>query len=421
MTITELDNLFMNDLRKSQAYQMTMAQAVIEAEERYNKEMAEIEELFPEDFTVEDLEIELASIDDYRDEVLDISVDEAEWINDNIKVSDILGDKYETHDKENVIDVLSSALKLTPAKTKRLLRTGLGIKIGSEYQNKQKKYVENLIEGLDSGLYDDLLAHLKKRKLLDFYKALLKYVSNNISLKPKGVDEDELVFFVVYGDFRKALKNEGVETGLSSTSLKNKLKILCELGLLRTLPDDCINSQQLAIANQLREKSSRELHAVCGQDVMLKRRDFYILNNLSPSVQEEAINKTMQSKKSGLKEKSKNSTSLALVYGIDEVKNNIIVQTDININKTKLRNFINAANYLLKTQGYYTEKQLRIQYMKKDKRIRKKDAIVLTATYLAGVNLRVGAVKARVNVDTREKHGIPSKIKSNSVIYIKER
>ena len=59
--------------------------------------------------------------------------------------------------------------------------------------------------------------------------------------------------------------------------------------------------------------------------------------------------------------------------------------------------------------------------MKKDKRIRKKDAIVLTATYLAGVNLRVGAVKARVNKDTREYHGIPNKIKSNSVIYIKER
>ena len=96
----------------------------------------------------------------------------------------------------------------------------------------------------------------------------------------------------------------------------------------------------------------------------------------------------------------------------------LLFRKNPNINKTKLKNFVNAATTLLTQQGYYTEKQLRIQYMKKDKNIKKKDAERLTDEYIAGVNIRVNAIKARVNKDTREEHGIPKAIPSGTVIYV---
>ena len=403
--------------REEAVEEMNAKLAELEAEDEAIMALFEEEEL-TEEITVEEVELGLALIDTYRDQILDITLDEDEWINENVKISDVLGSKYKKRDKENIIDFLVSNLKMSLTKVKRLIRNGLGIKRGSEYQNKQREYIADLKEDFNKGLYDELVDYLKKRKLFDFYRGLLEYVSSKISLTPMGVDEDELVFFVIYGELRQTLKNNGVETGLSTSSIKKKFRVLYELGLIRSLPDECIDSQQLAIAYEYSNKASKELYAVCGKEVELNRRNFYILSDLSPSVQSEAINKIAQNSEINSREKNKNSTALALIYGIDEVQNNMMVQTEINISETKLNNFINAANTLLEKQRYFTEDQLRVQYCKVDHKIKKYDAMLLTGTYLAGVNLRVNAVRKRVNKETRERYSLPSKIKSNSIIYV---
>ena len=200
LSLTEASNLFMKDLKSNKEYQESMTKAKTEADARYEKEMAELEVLFPEEpeeITVEEVEIGLASMDTYRGFVLDITLDENEWINENIKISDVLGKRYKSRDKENIIDLLVSELKISKTKAKRLMRNGLGIIRGSEYQNKQREYLADLKRDFNNGLYEELTDYLKKRKLYDFYRGLLEYVNSNVSLTPRGINEDDLVFFII--------------------------------------------------------------------------------------------------------------------------------------------------------------------------------------------------------------------------------
>ena len=365
--------------------------------------------------TKEAVEVGLASINTYRGFELDININEVEWINANIKMSDVLGSEYQIYNDSNIIDVLALTLQMCPSNVVLLIRRGLGIKRGTEYQNMQREYLECLIDNCKYGLYDELLDYLKLRKIDVFYKALLSYVKNRVSTEPLSNNKNELTFYVIYDDLRKELKYWNYTAGMSDTSLKDKLKILCDLQLLRNIKDDEMTSKALHVANNFKKNVSKTISADHNKTIKANRRNHYVLYDLSPQNQARAMGIVATEKKFNLRQNSKTSTSLALVHGED---NGVVAQKEANINPTKLKNFIDAANILLSKQDYYTEEQLRIQYCKKDKAIKKHDAILLTAEYIAGVNMRVGAVRQRVNSKSREKYSVPSKIKSNSIIYV---
>ena len=106
--ITKANELFMKGLKATAKYEEAMTQAKEEADAKVKELESLIEE--PQEVTIEDVEFGLASIDEYRGEVLDITMNANEWINEHIKVSDILGDAYET-DKET-IDYISKELNI---------------------------------------------------------------------------------------------------------------------------------------------------------------------------------------------------------------------------------------------------------------------------------------------------------------------
>ena len=406
LSLTEASNLFMNDLRASKKYQDSMAQAIAEADARYESDMAELEALFPEEpeeLTVEAVEIELASIDDYRGQALDSNINEYQWINDNIKV---FGD--------NIIDTLSKLLNKSPSSTASYILKSLGIKHGTEYQNKQREYMDSLSRGFEYDMYNELTAYLKKARLYDFYTALLDYVKHRISAQPLSYNDDELTFYVLYDDLRKTCKKFNINRGITNDQLWGKLNSLCGLGLIDNLSSEYIEESQL---NKAEEIAEYVRNTISEDDVVFNRRNFYILNDLSPTVQEEAIKRIQLETECHLRKHDKNATTLAMVYGEDTQKR-IISQKDPNINPVKLKNFIDAANILLKKQRYYTEEQLRIQYMKKDRNIKKKDAIVLTAMYLSKTVLETNCITTRVNKQARKNYELPDKIKSNSFIYV---
>ena len=412
--ITKANELFMKGLKATAEYKETMAQAKEEADAKCKELEALIEEV-----TIEDVEFGLASIDEYRGEVLDITMNANEWINEHIKVSDILGDEYDT-DKET-IEYLSESLNISKSKVKNMVIKGLGLRRGSEYQNNQKEYIEDVIDDFKDGIYEDLEAYLKKAKLYDFYKGLLEYVKGRISLRPLSVNEDELTFFVVYDDLRATLKYMNVVRGTKNTSLENKLTRLCDLGLLDKLTDEQIREDALIKANKIKDKASKELSESCEKNVSVNRKNFYVLKDLSPSVQEEAIRRIVLEKESGLRQKDKNSTSRALTYGIENVQGKIVVQDEVKISQTKKNNFKAAAEQLLKKQRYFTEDQLRKQYCKKDRNIKKKDAQYVTRVYLSGTVIATNCIKTRVNDKVREKYSLPRSIKSNSFIYVEKK
>lgn len=415
--ITKANELFMKGLKATAKYEEAMTQAQAEADAKVKELESLIEEL--QEVTIEDAEFGLASIDKYRGEVLDITMNANEWINEHIKVSDILGDEYDT-DKET-IEYLSESLNISKSKVKNMVIKGLGLRRGSEYQNNQKEYIEDVIDDFKDGIYEDLEAYLKKAKLYDFYKGLLEYVKGRISLRPLSVNEDELTFFVVYDDLRATLKYMNVVRGTKNTSLENKLTRLCDLGLLDKLTDEQIREDALIKANKIKDKASKELSESCEKNVSVNRKNFYVLKDLSPSVQEEAIRRIVLEKESGLRQKDKNSTSRALTYGIENVQGKIVVQDEVKISQTKKNNFKAAAEQLLKKQRYFTEDQLRKQYCKKDRNIKKKDAEYVTRVYLSGTVIATNCIKTRVNDKVREKYSLPRSIKSNSFIYVEKK
>jgi hypothetical protein len=104
-------------------------------------------------------------------------------------------------------------------------------------------------------------------------------------------------------------------------------------------------------------------------------------------------------------------------YGVD-IQRSTTAHGQPDINQTQLRNFTDAANILLKKQRYFTEEQLRIQYMKKDRKIKQKKAASLTAKHLSITVERTGCIMIRVNKSSRKEYALPKAIKSNSYIYV---
>ena len=367
------------------------------------EDVVEIEEV-----TQEDIEFELMMMDDFRDFVLDINENETEWINNNVDLSHVIGKN------DNTLMTLSKLLGMSVAKAKNMVRAALGYKLGSDYQNSQRQYVRDLGDDFRDNLYEELEHQLRKARLYDFYKALLKYIEKRVTLKPLGKNEDELTFFVSYVDLRIACQQEKINKGIGDKQLLKKLNRLCGLGLLRNLEDEYIDDDVLETAYSIAQKQSEALNV---KNLELNRKNFYVLNDLSPQVQDEAVARIRLEAECGLRSKDKNTTSMALMYG-EEVQKEVYAQGKHNISETKLRNFKNAAQILLNKQGYFTEEQLRKQYLKKDKNTRSAESHELTAIYLSRTAFDVKCVKTRVNSDVRKYYELPSKIKSNSFIYV---
>lgn len=368
---------------------------------------AEEEAIEEEIVTVEDVEFELMMVEDYKGFVLDINEDEVEWINNNVDLKHLLGTD------EDTVQALSKKLNLSVTKVRRMVRASLGYKRGSDYQNEQRQYVDEVIEDFRHNLYEDLERQLKKAKLYDFYRALLDYIKTRVSLNPLGIDENELTFFVSYTDLRIVCREFGVSKGTGDKQLLKKLNKLCGLGLLRNLEDESIDDEALETAKNIAKKQSKDI----GVNLELNRKNFYVLNDLSPAVQDEAVARIRLEAECGLRSKDKNATSMALVYG-EEIQKEVFAQGEHNISDTKVKNFNKAAQILLNKQGYFTEEELRKQFIQVDRNTKKADSYDLTRTYLAVTVISVNCIKTRVGAKIRKEHNLPKKIKSNSFVFI---
>ena len=418
--ITKANELFMKGLKATAKYEEAMTQAKAEADTKV-KELEELAALIDEvetdeEITKEDVEIGLAFIDEYRGSELDSTINEIEWINEHLNVSDILGREYKQ--KRSTVVELSVKLNMSIDRVKLLIRRGLGIKFGSDYQNEQKEYVESLIDSFNYGLYEDLTHYMKKARIFDFYRGLLQYIKTRISIEPLSNNQDDLTFYVRYDDLKTVLKNNDYTGGLSTSSLRKKLGKLCELKLLTNLENEELTDKALYVANKERDNIRNTMTTEHKRKMNANRRNHYTLHDLSPQVQMKAISIIAADIECNLRQKDKTNVSLTLMHGEDH---GVVAQRKRKVNQTKVNNFKNAAEALLTKQGYFTEEQLRIEYCKKDKNIKKDEAIVLTRNYLAGTVKEVNCIKTRVNSKVKTKYSLPKKIKSNSFIFIEKK
>ena len=382
----------------------------LEDEEDVMQEIVEIEK---ETITQEMIEDELSAIEDYRGFALDVKANESEWINENISLNCLVGSEF------NTVGAIMRALSMSGYNVKKLMRRCLGYQLGSDYQNEKIDYVEGIRRDFEDGIYEDLDKYLKKTKVYVFYDALLEYIKKHVSLKPQGVDEDELVFHVLYPDLRRECQRLGMNRGISNDQLADKLHVLCLLGLLRNLQDEQIDDKTLFVANSIAKSTSSKISKNVKVEVEINRRNHYVLNDLSPEVQDEAIARLKIIVERGLRRKDMCSTTLALLFG-EELQKSVYAQGEPDINETKLRNFNKAAQQLLEKHRYYNEEMLRKQFVKVDKHTKAKDSKELTRKYLSRVAKDNKCTKTRVNSKIRERYELPEKIKSNSFIFVSE-
>ena len=187
---------------------------------------------------------------------------------------------------------------------------------------------------------------------------------------------------------------------------------------MTNLEDEELTDKALYVANKERDNIRNTMTTEHKRRMKANRSNHYTLNDLSPQVQMKAINIIVADTQYGLRQKDKTNVSLTLIHGEDH---GAVAQRKRKVNQTKVNNFKNAAEALLSKQGYFTEEQLRIEYCKKDRNIKKDEAIVLTRNYLAGTVKEVNCIKTRVNNKVKTKYSLPKKIKSNSFIFIEKK
>lgn len=369
------------------------------------------EEVMNIEVSKEEIEIELMMMDQYRDFTLDINnVVESEWINNNIDLSHLLGTE------ENTIRAVARVLNVQETNAKLFIREALGYKVDSDYRTKQELYIHELIRDFDNNLYEEIEDKLVKSNLREFYVTLLEYVRYNISITPLGQSENDLVFKVDYDEFTRRLRKHAIV--IDKRGIRRKLQKLCDMKFLTSLKDKQLSKEEQKVSAKEAEIVGKTISKYTGTEVNVNTKNHYVLNELSPQAQDEMLGRLVFNKEYGFREKDKCSTSYAMMYG-EEESGKILAKGKANISETKLRNFNRAAKLLLEKHRYYNEEMLRKAYLKFDKHTLAKDSHRLVRIYLAKVAFDNNCIKTRVNSDVRDEYELPSKVKSNSFIFVK--
>lgn len=134
-------------------------------------------------------------------------------------------------------------------------------RIETDYQKEQREYTRELMRDFYKDVYSTLKSALEEAGLYRFFISLLDYISydiNSITETSLGNKEDDLTFYVSYDGLRKSFYGT---KKMSDRQILNNLQFLCDVGMLVRLEDN-----------------------------------LYMLIDLAPSVEREAIMKIVDKK-----------------------------------------------------------------------------------------------------------------------------
>ena len=367
-----------------------------------------------------------------------------EWINRNIKITDILSieegarfrcildDHEDNHPSARIVTygeeqaymcsceasgyrlttLLSKLLDKSEIDVMHMLLDNLNIKCGSDYQRMCERYIMALLRDVDAELMPDIADYLKKRKLYRTYNLIIQFANKHIVCESLGQDENKIVFFLS----KRHLAREMQENNISGSSdASRKLNALCELGLLRKLTDEEIKQNVLNIANKNRQALSERL----GTDITANRTDFYELVKLTPTIRTNIESRITYMTDNAVRQKGNGVDRRVIIFGAEEVANNINVQSTIDTDKlNKIRTKVETVmTELLAANNYFSEDDLIKKYRTKY-RVKKAEAEQIVLDFIP-LFLSEGLIqRIRVNKTTRSKHSISIKYNSNSFIYI---
>ena len=395
------------------------------------------------EITVFDVLENLSNIAENYAHIKNIDINESyEWINKNIKITDVLGINEDVrfrcilpdHQDNNpsariavcgeeqvymcsceacgyrLITLLSKLLDMSENKARKFILDNLNIAYGSEYQKTTKLYVADLLVSVDKTMTPELTNYLNKRKLYQPYKLIIEFVYEHVSYESLSND-DKIAFFMSQNNLQEAMKQSYI-----SGKADQKLTALCELGLLRKLTDSEIRTDALNKANKEREALQSRLNKET-----INRIDFYELVDLSPSTIAKAMSMIKSMKDNAVRQRRNNVNRRINAFGAEEVMQNINVQSTVdtkkhNKTKDKLGTIISG---LFESNKYFNEDDLKDAYYATDKKHLTKAKAQQTVLDFIPAFIADGTVKrVRVNKESRKQHNISAKYKSNTFVYI---
>ncbi len=368
------------------------------------------------------------------------------WVNKNIKMSDILNvevgarfrcvlpDHEDKHPSARIIvdgdeevymctceacgyrltTLLSELLEQSEIDIIHMLLDNLDIKIGSDYQRMCERYLNTFTDDIKAELKTTIVDYLQRRKLYGVYNLVVQFAKRNRVLESFSEDNTKIVFFLSKRYLAQEMKDHNMA---GSSNASAKLNALCELGLLRKLTDSELKQSVLDSAN----KRKKALSANLGKGIEVNRTDFYELVKMAPSVRRTVESRIAHMKDNAVRQRFNNIDRRINVFGIEEVTNNIHVQSTVNANKlnatrAKLETIISN---LLASNKYFSEADLMKAYKATDtKHITKADAEQTVLDFIPVFLAAKLVQRVRVNKTTRKQHNISSKYQSNSFVYI---
>lgn len=399
-----------------------------------------------------DIAMNLEKIAPQFKDIRSIDINESEeWINTHVKMTDVLGieenvrfrcilPKHEdknpsaritTYDNKqtymcsceaNGYTLITLLSKLLPGKSrikiKKMILKALNITLGSEYQREAERYIAELRRHLPELLGDTVLNYLQGRKLYQIYRLIIDFADAHIAYESFSKDDDRLVFFLSKRELIRLMDLNQVP-GTSEAS--RKISSLCELGLLKALPDSEIKKSVLKTAYQKKEKIEKVLSKNSGKTVDLNRCSFYELVDPSQLVIAYAESVIKMYQDLAVRQRGMNANRRAAVLGEDVVTGSVNVQSSINSKKQdRIKNRVQeVSDQLLAEKKFYNEEELRKAYCRRDKNVTKVQAEGYILDIIPVLIQEQQIQRIRVNKTNRRNYKIPNSYKSNSFVYIR--
>lgn len=286
--------------------------------------------------------------------------------------------------------------------------------IMDEYNSKIDS-VNNIKTRLDSSV--KLVSYLNKRALYETYELIIDFAKEHMTSESLSKDEERIVFFLSENVLSKLMELNQISGHRNAYS---KLMSLCELGLLRALPDSQIREDALKKAYEYKEKLEESMNKLRKHPIEFNRCNFYELINLTESVIAKAEEVIDLYKTCAVRQKGMDINRRCNILGKEVVTESVNVQTTVNNDKQdRIKRKINETSVqLLIDKGYYTELELRRAYNKKDRHITKAQAEKHVLNIIPALIREQHIKRIRVNKESRKKYSIPDKIKSGNYIYV---
>lgn len=367
-----------------------------------------------------------------------------EDLNPSARISEDLNDgiqRYICNEEElkglPVVSLVSKLLKISPPETRNLIAKGLGLKVGSEYQNEMtdrlnciyeyfykmeqnyfNKSKEHRNKYLDKN-EQEFISYMNIRSLINVYELILNHVRTcALTVEPLG-PENEITFFLSVRTLSSMMIRRNMR-GCSVATVNQKLNTLKEMGLISSISisDVKTNVAKNTIANMISNGHT-------------KHTEFYILHNLNYDTITKVIDYKNFRKETGYKAKTIKARVNA--FGVETTKdinkqfsNKIDDMTKCSKINREYKIVLKASESLLDTNKYFTEKDL-VYKIRRNLKVKTTDKQGIAnigrivKEYLPRVVIDMELKRSSINKELRqsfwENESIALKEKSRTLIF----